>query len=113
MHSDTIHDIKTSFNRQTVVFIYLFIISAVPRSRSGRAVTRLVFLAEDPGSIPGSFHYIYPSYSSSSVGWGRKMATPCIGAVLQARKRTRVAVVEFHVSLYPISVSPFFPLYTR
>ena len=30
--------------------------------------------------------------------------------VLRAHKRTRVAVVEFHVSLYPISVSPFFPL---
>ena len=34
-----------------------------------------------------------------------------IGAVLRARKRTRVTVSEFHVSLYPISVSPFFPLY--
>ena len=59
-----------------------------------------------------SFHCIYPSYSSSSDGWGRKMAIPCIGAVLRARKRTSVAVVEFHVSLYPISVSPFFPLCT-
>ena len=47
------------------------------------------------------FHCIYPSYSSSSDGWWRKMEIPCIGAVLRARKRTRVAVVEFHVSLYP------------
>ena len=30
------------------------------------------------------------------------MSVPCIGAVLRARKRTRVAVVEFHASLYPI-----------
>jgi len=56
------------------------------------------------------FHDIYPSYSSSSDGWGRQMAIPCTGAVLRARKRTRVTVVEFHVSLFPISVSPFFPL---
>ena len=46
--------------------------------------------------------------SALSDGWGRKMAIPCIGAVLRACKRTRVTVVEFHVSLYPISVSPSF-----
>ena len=59
------------------------------------------------------FNCIYPSYSSSSDGWGRKMAIPCIAAVLRAHTRTRVAAVEFHVSLYPNSVSPFFPLYAR
>ena len=71
----------------------------------------LAFQAEDPGSIPGagshisysSFHCIYPSYPSSSVGWGRKMAIPVIGALLRARNRTRVAVVEFHVSLSHLS----------
>ena len=30
---------------------------------------------------------------------------PCIGAILRARKRTRVTVVEFHVSLSPNSLS--------
>ena len=55
----------------------------------------------------------YPSYFSSSIGWGRKMSVRCIGAVLPACKRTRVAVVEFQVFLYPNSVSPFFPLYAR
>ena len=52
-------------------------------------------------------------FLASSVGWGRKMSVRCIGAVLRAHTRTRVAVVEFQVSLYPISVSHFFPLYTR
>ena len=33
------------------------------------------------------------------------MTVRCIGAVVLARKRTRVVVVKFHVSLYPISVS--------
>ena len=41
------------------------------------------------------------------------MAIPRIGAVLRERKRTSVAVVEVYVSLYPNSVSPFFPLYAR
>ena len=60
-----------------------------------------------------SVHCIYPLYSSSSVGWGRKMAIPYIGALLRARKRTGVTVLVFHVSLYPISDSLFFPLCTR
>ena len=41
------------------------------------------------------------------------MSVPSIGVLLRARKRTRVAVVEFHVSLYPISVSSFLSLYAR
>ena len=75
------------------------------RSRGGRAVTCLAFQSEDPGSMAGAgsqnhsylycIHvFVYPSYSSSSDGWGRKMAISCIGALLRARKRTRVAVVE-------------------
>ena len=60
-----------------------------------------------------SFHCIYPLYSLSSDGMGPKMTIPCIGAIFRAGRRTRVVVVEFHVSLYPNSVSPFFPLYTR
>ena len=44
-------------------------------------------------------------FLASSVGWGCNMLVLCIGAVLWARKRTRVAVVEFHVS-------PFFSLCT-
>ena len=59
-----------------------------------------------------SFHCLYPSYLSSSDGWGCKMTIPCIRSVLRARKITRVAMVEFHVSLYPISVSHFLPLCT-
>ena len=58
-----------------------------------------------------SFHCIYPSYSSSSDRWGRNMLVPCIGALLQSRKRTRVAVVAFHVSLYPNSVYSSFLIY--
>ena len=34
-----------------------------------------------------SVHCIYPSYSLSSIGWGRKMAIPSLGAVLRARKK--------------------------
>ena len=48
-------------------------------------------------------------FLASSVGWEGKMSVPCVGAVFRARKRTTVAVVEFQVSLYPSSVSPFFP----
>ena len=55
-------------------------------------------------------YIVYQSYLSSSDGWGLKMASPFVGAVLRARTRTRVAVLEFHVSLYPTSVIPFFPL---
>ena len=55
-------------------------------------------------------HYHRPSDGDVRC-WTRKMLDPCIGAVLRARKRTRSAVVEFHVSLYPNSVSPF--LYAR
>ena len=87
-------------------------------NRGGRAVTRLAFKRKTRIRCPkldstyhSSFHCIYPSYSSSFDGWGCKMAIPCIGAVLRALKRTRVA--EFHVSLYPISVSSFFSLYAR
>ena len=38
--------------------------------------------------------YLPIQYIYSSVGWGRKMSVPCIGAVLRARKRTRVTVVN-------------------
>ena len=41
------------------------------------------------------------------------MSVPCIGALLQARKRSRLAVMEFHVSMYPISISPSLPLNER
>ena len=73
--------------------------------------------------VPGSSTSLYAGcavslnndtiFLASSVGWGRKMLVMCIGAVLRARKRTRVAVVEFQVSLYPNSVSPLFPMYIR
>ena len=79
-------------------------------SRGGRAVTCLTSQAENPGSMPGDgYHiihlfilYIHRIHHRPTGGF-RKMASPCIRAVLQARKRTRVAVVEFHVS-----VSDFF-----
>ena len=35
------------------------------------------------------------------------MSVPCIGAVLRARKFTKAAVMELHVSLYLIYVHPF------
>ena len=35
-----------------------------------------------------------------SVGWGREMSVPCIGAVLRSCYRNRVTVVEFRVFLY-------------
>ena len=97
-------------------FIYfilrrLFVLSFIPS----------YIQAGDPGLFPGADShisyifslYIYPSYSTTSVGRGHQMSVPCIGAVLRARKRTRVAVVEFQASLHPISVYPFVSLYTR
>ena len=65
-------------------------------------------LAFQAGSMPGAgchIPFIFSLYISIVFIIVRRMAILCIRAVLRARKRTRVAVVEFHVSLYPISVS--------
>ena len=70
--------------------------------------------AEDPASIPGTDSHIslivasYISYSASSIAWERNMLVPFIGA----RKRTKVSVEEFHVSLYP-NLSLLSVLYKR
>jgi len=48
------------------------------------------------------FHCIHTPLSPASSGWGRKMSVLCIGSVLRARNKTKVALAEGHVSPNPM-----------
>ena len=104
-----------------MLYILVFVLYEYFWSRCGRVVTRLAFQAEDPGSMPGGWlshiihlfivyiHRIHHCPMDGDVKWRSRVSE----LYSEERKRTRVAVVEFHVSLYPNSVSPFFPQYAR
>ena len=88
-------------------------------SHGGLAVTRLAFQAEDPGSMPGAgsnisfisslytmyIHCIHHRPTDGKVKWPSRVSELYSGHLKEPGW-----LVEFHVSLYPISVSPFFPL---
>ena len=91
----------------------------VEGSRGGRAVTRLASQAEDPGLMPGAgshiihlfivyIHRIHHRPTDGDVKWRSRVSELYSGHVKELRW-----LWWNSMSLYPNSVSPFFPLYAQ
>ena len=106
-----IWSLKNEKNAKSLLFMFLL---RTIGSRGCRVVTHLAFQAEYPGSIPGAGSHLsfnFPFYIYIAFVIGSRILY--VRALLRARTRTRVAVVEFHVYLYPISISPFLSIYAQ